>query len=111
MNKEIYCYNFDDLGQHILNTIAENRAIDIFLLDDGMLDKTVAEILEHQQHSNQDCSRYSREFMLMNHIDTEEAESIIEQAKTIKWGVEPVIVNACDDNLNMKLSELLKAVN
>ena len=44
MKKAIYCYNIDDVDQHILETITAPMNIELGLLDDGMLKMTVEEI-------------------------------------------------------------------
>ena len=111
MNKEIYCYNIDDIDQHILNTIAQNLGIQVFLLDDGMMNKTVAQILEHQHSSNQDCTRYETAFMLMNNIEEEDFRSIVEQTKAAKWGVDPVKMMVTEHNREWTLASLFEEVS
>ena len=110
MNKEIYCYNIDDMDQHILNTIAESRDIEIYLLDDGMMNKTVDQILKHQQHSNQDCTLFDSALMLMNNIDEEDSKFILDQAEAVKWGANPVRVCVNTDNRQVTLFDLLKGM-
>lgn len=83
MKKAIYCYNIDDVDQHILETITAAMEIELGLLDDGMLKMTVDEILMQQPSSNQDCTRFTLSFMLMNELSDEEMKQLLDRKSVV----------------------------
>ena len=86
MKKAIYCYNIDDVDQHILETIIASMNIELGLLDDGMLKLTVEEILQRQPASNQDCTRFNISFMLMDELSDEEMKQILSAGEPAPCG-------------------------
>ena len=92
MKKAIYCYNIDDVDQHILETITAPMNIELGLLDDGMLKMTVEEILQRQPASNQDCTRFDISFMLMDELSDEEMKQILSAGEQAHWHFDPIIL-------------------
>ena len=90
MKKAIYCYNIDDVDQHILETITAPMNIELGLLDDGMLKMTVEEILQRQPASNQDCTRFDISFMLMDELSDEEMKQILSAGEQAHWHFDPI---------------------
>ncbi len=98
MKKAIYCYNIDDVDQHILETITAPMNIELGLLDDGMLKMTVEEILQRQPASNQDCTRFDISFMLMDELSDEEMKQILSAGEQAQWHFDPIKMFVTEHN-------------
>lgn len=106
MKKAIYCYNIDDVDQHILETITAAMDVELGLLDDGMLKMTVDEILMQQPSSNQDCTRFTLSFMLMNELSDEEMKQLLMAGEEAHWHFDPIKMFVTEHNRQWTLETL-----
>ena len=106
MKNAIYCYNIDDVDQHILETITAAMEIELGLLDDGMLKMTVDEILMQQPSSNQDCTRFTLSFMLMNELSDEEMKQLLKAGEEAHWHFDPIKMFVTEHNRQWTLETL-----
>ena len=111
MNKEIYCYLREDTDYAVLEQIAETLNIAVYPLDDGMMDKTVSEILQHPQKTGKGCTRFDLSFMLLNNIDDDDLKSLHEQTTASFQGDKPVKMMVTEHNRTWPLAYLFEEVS
>lgn len=110
--KEIYCYNIDDLDRHILENSCSKMQIKVSLLDDGMLQRRVEDLLQDKDLiSNQDSTHFDTSFMLMNNITDEELKTILAQGEQAKWDYHPIKMMVTEHNREWTLKELFAEVS
>lgn len=109
MKKAIYCYNIDDVDQHILETITAPMNIELGLLDDGMLKMTVERSCSGAcQQSGLHAVCHS--FMLMDELSDEEMKQILSAGEQAHWHFDPIKMFVTEHNRLWTLETLFGEV-